>query len=141
MDTLKISGREKQSIYLDVKKWAASRMGLSSQSLQVDDKEAGLLLYKCNFQYDAAPFNPGTAYSGYISFVLEINVSDSICALSVSSMYHSATNSANSGGYFSNKKPDFSLLGGGKKKWERIQKDGYHKVFTMFLDIESYLKK
>ena len=72
------------------------KFGLQGRSIPpgavvvLDDKENGRLIAKGHIPYDAAPFSPGTDFSGYFEMMLSIEVKDDKYRYGVEDLAHVA---------------------------------------------------
>jgi hypothetical protein len=77
----------KNAIYVAVKDWLASTYKSAKDVIQMDDKEAGLLIGKGNFEYSYGGLSYA-CYSGYIDYSIKIQVKDNRYKVEVTSFNH-----------------------------------------------------
>lgn len=77
----------KNAIYVAVKDWLASTYKSAKDVIQMDDKDAGLIIGKANFDYSYGGLIYA-CYSGYIDYSIKIQVKDNRYKVEVTGFNH-----------------------------------------------------
>ncbi len=126
----------KVELYNRAREWIALSFISANDVIQMDDKDAGIIIAKCNI-----PISDGGMYlvEGKVEFTVKIQMKDGRCKYWFNNFYHSSYKEGYSGGALENEKPlcgNFNMM---KKGWIKVKEMTYSYVKSMIASLRNTL--
>jgi hypothetical protein len=82
-----VEGVDKQTLFVGIKEWIGLNFNSAKSVIEVEDKEAGLIVGKSNIEYEKSTFGYG-CYGGWLNFNIRIQCRDGRFKVELTNFVH-----------------------------------------------------
>lgn len=136
-----VDNTSKDELYNRGKIWFARSFKSSMDVVQLDDKENGKIIGKGIISFENPGLKIGKNASGYFEFMITIDIKQNKFRYTIENIRHESYKDNNSGGLFTNEKPECGTFIMPKSNWKRIKEIGYSEIEKIIQDLKFAMNK